>query len=107
MRREMAARVTLGSLAALRHKWGASIQFFAARANQLGITTPNQYRYLMQQVSKNGWRTSRREPGDESIVQETPQLVLRLIEASYGTPPDILRMRKDFAIPMSLIRSLL
>ena len=107
MRREMATPVTLGSLAALRHKWGASIQFLAARSNQLGITSPNQYRYLMQQVSKNGWRTSRREPGDDSILQEKPQLVLKMIEATYGTPPDIAQMRKDFGIPTSLLRTLL
>ena len=53
----------------------------------------------MQQVSKKGWRTSKREPGDESIVQEAPQLVLRLIEAAYGALPDITRMRN---LPSSL-----
>ncbi len=107
MRREMRAPVTLGSLAGLRHKWGASIQFLAARSHQLGITSPNQYRYLMQQVSKNGWRTTKREPGDDSITQEKPQLVLKMIESTYGTPPDVAQMRRDFGIPMSLLKSLL
>ncbi|MBC8064537.1 MAG: ImmA/IrrE family metallo-endopeptidase [Chlorobia bacterium] len=107
MRREMSLPVTLTSLATLRHRWGASIQFLAARSHQLGITTPNQYRYLMQQVSKNGWRTTKREPGDESIAQEKPQLVLKMIEAVYGSPPDVGQMRKDLGIPMSLLRSLL
>ena len=61
----------------------------------------------MQQVSKKGWRTSKREPGDELISQERPQLVIKMIEATYGSPPDVAQMRRDFGIPMSLLRSLL
>ena len=107
MRREMASSVTLSSLAAMRHKWGASIQFLAARSRQLEITSPNQYRYLMQQVSKSGWRTKKREPGDEKIITEKPQLVLKLLESVYGAPPDLARMRRELGIPLPLIRGLL
>ena len=106
MRREMTHPVTLSSLAGMRHKWGASIQFLAARSRQLEITSPNQYRYLMQQVSKNGWRTTKREPGDESIVPEQPHLVLKLLETEYGSPPDLARMRRDLGAPLSLLRGL-
>lgn len=106
MRREMTPPVTLASLATLRPKWGASIQFLAARSRQLEITTPNQYKYLMQQVSMRGWRTTKREPGDESIPQEKPQLLLKIIESVYGSQPDLKRMRRDLGIPMWLLRSL-
>lgn len=47
----------------LKEKWGASIQAMLYRTRQLEIITPNQYQYLMRQVSRNGWRTC--EPGDE------------------------------------------
>lgn len=107
MRREMSQPVTLSSLAALRHRWGASIQFLAARSRQLDITSANQYRYLMQQVSKNGWRSSRREPGDDQIVPEQPQLFMKLIESAYGNPPDMARIRREFGVPLALIKSLL
>ena len=106
MRREMAAPVTLASLASLRHRWGASIQFLAARSNHLGITTPNQYKYLMQQVSSRGWRTAKREPGDELIPQETPQLLLKMLEATYGAPLDLKKVRRDLGIPMDLLKAI-
>jgi len=106
MRREMTMPVTLSSLASLRHRWGASIQFLAARSHQLGITTANQYKYLMQQISARGWRTSKREPGDELIPQETPQLLLKMMEASYGTTLDLKKVRRDLGIPMWLLRAI-
>jgi Zn-dependent peptidase ImmA (M78 family)/DNA-binding XRE family transcriptional regulator len=106
MRREMIAPVTLTSLATLRHRWGASIQFLAARSHQLGITTANQYKYLMQQVSNKGWRTAKREPGDELIPQETPQLLLRMLESAYGTPLDLRKVRRDSGIPVWLLREI-
>jgi Zn-dependent peptidase ImmA (M78 family)/DNA-binding XRE family transcriptional regulator len=107
MRREMKTPVTLSSLATLRPRWGASIQFLAKRSNQLGMTSPNQYRYLAQQISAKGWRTNKREPGDDTIQSETPRLFRKMIESVYGTPMDIKRLRKDLGIPMSLLRSLL
>ena len=61
----------------------------------------------MQQVSKNGWRTKKREPGDESIIAEKPQLVLKPLESTYGAPPDLTRMRRELGIPLSLLRGLL
>jgi Zn-dependent peptidase ImmA (M78 family)/DNA-binding XRE family transcriptional regulator len=107
MRREMTAPVTLASLSSLRPRWGASIQFLAARSRQLEITTPNQFKYLMQQMSMRGWRTNKREPGDESIPQEKPQFLAKIIESMYGVRPDLKRMRREIGIPMGLLKSLL
>ena len=61
----------------------------------------------MAPFPKNGWRTTKREPGDDSIAQEKPQLVLKMIESTYGTSTDVAQMRRDFGIPMSMLRSLL
>jgi Zn-dependent peptidase ImmA (M78 family)/DNA-binding XRE family transcriptional regulator len=105
MRREMLPPITLSSLASLRHKWGASIQFLAMRANALGVTTANQHRYLMQQMSS--WRSAKKEPGDGSIQQEQPQLLKKLMEATYKNAPDSRRLRRDFGIPMSIMRPIL
>ena len=106
MRREMNAPVTLSSLATLRPRWGASIQFLAVRSRQLEITTPNQYKYLMQQISMKGWRTSKREPGDESVQSEKPQVLVKILESVYGARADLKRMRRDLGIPMWLMRSI-
>jgi Zn-dependent peptidase ImmA (M78 family)/transcriptional regulator with XRE-family HTH domain len=106
MRRELCPPVTLGSLAQLKPRWGASIQFLAARSSELGLTTANQYKYLMQQVSSRGWRTAKSEPGDAAIPQETPQLLLRVIQATYGDPVDLKRARRELGLPMWLVREI-
>jgi Zn-dependent peptidase ImmA (M78 family)/DNA-binding XRE family transcriptional regulator len=106
MRREMTAPITLSSLASMRHRWGASIQFLAKRSHQLGITTDNQFKYLMQQISAKGWRTAKREPGDDAIPQETPHLLLKMLESTYGDPIDIRKARRDLGIPMWLLKSI-
>ena len=106
MRREMTPPVTLASLAPLRPRWGASIQFLAHRSRDLGITTANQFKYLMQQVSARGWRTSKREPGDDGVPQEKPQLFQRFVESAYGSPPNLKKMRRDFGIPLWLVRAI-
>ena len=107
MHREMGTPVTLASLAPLRHKWGASLQFLAHRSKDIGITTPNQYRYLIQQISMRGWRTVKQEPGDESIPQEQPKAVSKMIEVVYGSDSDFSRIRKDTGVPVGLLKSIL
>lgn len=63
----------------LKRKWKVSIQAMLYRTHQLGIISPNQYQYLMRQVSKNGWR--KQEPDDtpyimnESIFQGAVDLL--------------------------------
>lgn len=63
----------------LKRKWKVSIQAMLYRAYQLKIVTPNQYQYLMRQISKNGWR--KKEPDDipyvmnESIFQGAVDLL--------------------------------
>lgn len=76
----------------LKKKWKVSIQAMLYRAHQLRIITPNQYQYLMRQVSKNGWRNE--EPGDvpyvlnESIFQGAIDL---LFDNSILSPETLMR----------------
>jgi Zn-dependent peptidase ImmA (M78 family)/DNA-binding XRE family transcriptional regulator len=107
MRAEMKPPVTLSSLATLRPRWGSSIQFLAKRSSVIGITSPNQYRYLAQQISAKGWRTEKREPGDDAVQSETPRLFRKMVESLYGSPIDLKRFRNDLGIPMPLLKSLL
>lgn len=107
MRREMLAPVTLASLAPLRSRWGASVQFLAVTSHRLAITTPNQYRYLMQQVSIRGWRTQKKEPGDETVPQERPVALRKMLEVVYGKSPDLKQIRRDTGVPMGILKVLL
>ncbi len=103
MRRELVPPITLASLAQAKHRWGTSINFEAVHASRIGIITPNQYRYLMQQIAMKGWR--KEEQGDSEIVQEKPRGFLKMAEVVYGSPLDLNKIRKQTGYPISLLRS--
>jgi Zn-dependent peptidase ImmA (M78 family)/DNA-binding XRE family transcriptional regulator len=104
MQRDLAPPVTLSTLAPLRARWGASLQFLIMRAKDLGVISPNQTKYLMQQVSSRGWR--KEEPGDAQVVQETPKAFNKMAELLYGTELDLHTMRKDTGIPLGILRTM-
>jgi Zn-dependent peptidase ImmA (M78 family)/transcriptional regulator with XRE-family HTH domain len=68
-------RVTIQMLAALKLRWKVSIQALAARAHDLSVITDRQYRSLMMQISKMGWRIS--EP--VRVEQERPTVLPSII----------------------------
>jgi Zn-dependent peptidase ImmA (M78 family) len=78
MRREITTPVTLTSLAALKPRWGVSIQTLIYRAHQLGIIADRQYRYLFEQISIRGWRT--REPENLDIPVERSRTLRKIVE---------------------------
>ncbi len=78
MRREITSPVTLTSLAALKPKWGVAIAALVYRAHELGIIADRQYRYLFEQISIRGWRTS--EPENLDIPIEKPRRLKRIVE---------------------------
>jgi Zn-dependent peptidase ImmA (M78 family)/DNA-binding XRE family transcriptional regulator len=87
MRRDIVSPVTLTSLAALKPRWGVSIQALTYRAHDLGIITDRQYRYLFEQISIRGWRT--REPTNLDIPVERPRALRKIVEVSQlgKSPP--------------------
>lgn len=105
MRRQVLSPVTLTSLGPVRNKMKVSYAFLIKRIADLGIIKPNQYRYLMMQMSSRGWRTV--EPGDSTVTQEKALLFSRMVEAIYGNPPDIARLRRDVGAPVGLLRALI
>jgi Zn-dependent peptidase ImmA (M78 family)/transcriptional regulator with XRE-family HTH domain len=62
----------------LKPRWGVSINAMIRRARDLGIFGTERYQYFHKQLSNNGWRT--REPFDEIIQEERPQLLYQASE---------------------------
>lgn len=85
----------------LKKKWRSSIQSMIVRSNQLEIITPNQYQYLMRQISGKGWRT--KEPYDEpfplneNIFQGALDL---LFEQGLFSPSSIMLIFKNHGISL-------
>jgi len=83
----------------LKNKWNVSIQAMIYRTQQLNIITPNQYSYLMRQISKKGWR--KKEPGDlpgklnENVFQEAIDV---LFENRYFNANSFIQKLKDYGI---------
>lgn len=106
MREEISTPATLSTLWPIRMKYQVSLQFLIRRIFDLEIISESQYRYLMMQISKKGWRTE--EPGDATVMQEQPKLFSKMVAAIYGNPPDFNRIRKDSGnAPLALLRTLI
>ena len=74
--------VTLPLLGELKRKWKVSMIALLYRADDLGLLTPNQKRYLVQQF--NDQKIRRREPPQLDVPQESPQLMRRLLADFMG-----------------------
>ena len=74
--------VTIPILGELKRKWKVSMIALLYRADHLGLITPNQKRYLIQQF--NQLKLRRREPMELDIPKEQPKLIKRWI-AEYRT----------------------
>jgi len=102
---EMGSPVTLTNLALLKPRWNVSLQLLIRRASDLKLITPNQYRYLNQQVRSSGWHQL--EPGDEHIPQPKPRLMRKMAELQYGNPIDLDKVSAESGIPTRLIAEML
>ena len=68
--------ITLPLLGELKRKWKVSMIALLYRADDLGLLTPNQKRYLIQQF--NDQKIRRREPPQLDVSPERPQLLQQL-----------------------------
>lgn len=106
IREEISEPVTISGLWSHRNRYQVSLQFLIRRVLDLGIISPNQYKYLNMQVSSRGWK--KQEPGDVDVIQERPRMFVKMVEVVYGNPPNLQQMKKDTAgVPIPLLRSLL
>jgi len=69
--------ITLSLLGELKRKWKVSMIALLYRSDDLGLLTPNQKRYLVQQF--NTQKIRRREPPQLDVAKENPQLMRRLL----------------------------
>jgi len=69
--------ITIPLLAQLKKKWKVSMIALLYRADDLGLLTPNQKRYLLQQF--NQLQIRRREPLELDIPVEQPRLIKQWI----------------------------
>ena len=69
--------VTIPILGELKRKWKVSMIALLYRADDLGLVTPNQKRYLIQQF--NQLKIRRREPIELDIPPEEPKLIKKWI----------------------------
>lgn len=77
VRKDLEGGITVPLLAELKKKWKVSMIALLYRADDLGLLTPNQKRYLLQQFNTAGIR--RREPVELDVAVEEPRLVKRWI----------------------------
>jgi Zn-dependent peptidase ImmA (M78 family)/DNA-binding XRE family transcriptional regulator len=105
MELEMQRPITLSSLADQKAKWGVSIQFLAKRAVTLGYMTPNQNRWLMQQISTQ--RMRKFEAGDEQIVAEKPLLLKTMASLLYGDPINLSKLSSDSGLSGTQLREII
>jgi Zn-dependent peptidase ImmA (M78 family)/transcriptional regulator with XRE-family HTH domain len=77
IRKDLEGGITVPLLAELKKKWKVSMIALLYRADDLGLLTPNQKRYLLQQFNTAGIR--RREPVELDVPVEEPRLVKRWI----------------------------
>jgi Zn-dependent peptidase ImmA (M78 family) len=69
--------ITLPLLGELKRKWKVSMIALLYRADDLGLLTVNQKRYLVQQF--NDQKIRRREPQQLDVPKENPQGMRRLL----------------------------
>ncbi len=72
-------RITLELLASLKLEWRVAMQALLMRASSLKFLTPNQNRYLWQQIGSRGWRT--REPAELDFPHEPISVLPTILKA--------------------------
>lgn len=75
-------KVTLPLLASLKPECKTAMQALLMRASSLDLISPNQARYLWQQISARGWRLQ--EPADVEVPPEAPVVLPSIIRFHLG-----------------------
>lgn len=77
IRKDFKGDITVPLLGELKRKWKVSMIALLYRADDLGFTTPNQKKYLLQQF--NQLQIRRREPVELDVPLEQPKLLRRWV----------------------------
>jgi Zn-dependent peptidase ImmA (M78 family)/DNA-binding XRE family transcriptional regulator len=95
--------ITLTMLAEMKSKWGVSMQAIARRAEQIGLITEGQRKYLEKQMGFKGW--IKEEP--VRIQHERPRLFRKMAEMLYGFPTRPDRVAAIADAPPKLVEEIL
>lgn len=101
-------RINWAKIFRMKARWGVSVQAMIRRAYDLGILNAVQYRNANIYIGRNGWKT--REPGEENISVENPEIVpagFEVLEEQGVSPSNIARnlnvsvfIIRKFGIPL-------
>jgi Zn-dependent peptidase ImmA (M78 family)/DNA-binding XRE family transcriptional regulator len=105
IRYDITTPVTLTSLAALKPKWGVSLQTLIRRAKDLEIISLRQYRYLFEQLGARGWRVE--EPSNLALAVEKPRAFRKMAELLFGRPVDLKRFAEELSLSPAFLRKVL
>jgi len=105
IRQELLAPISSKKLVQLKKRWKVSIQALIRRAYDLETISQRQYKYLMQQISKRGWR--KREPKESDIPIEQPRAISQMSELIYGLPVNYRQFSKDMNLPYELAKDII
>lgn len=98
-------KLNLFRLAALKQRWGVSMQALARRARDLQVISDRQYRYLMKQMSVRGWRTEEPTWGVPEV--QKPRALRKLIEVAFGPSTDAVTVAREFYLDAQFVANLL
>jgi len=104
MRSELAAPITLSSLAPLKLRWGVSLQALIMRAFDLNIISQWQKQRLFEQIRAKGWKT--KEPPNLNIVREKPRGLRKMAEIAYGRPLDYARLAAESQLTIEMVKQI-
>jgi Zn-dependent peptidase ImmA (M78 family)/transcriptional regulator with XRE-family HTH domain len=102
MRQELVQPVTLSILAALKVRWGVSMQALIMRAFDLNIINQWQKQRLFEQIGARGWRM--REPANLDIPIEKPRALRQMAEIVYGKPINYARLAAESQLTVEMVR---
>jgi Zn-dependent peptidase ImmA (M78 family)/transcriptional regulator with XRE-family HTH domain len=92
--------ITLSLLGELKRKWKVSMISLLYRADDLGLLTPNQKRYLLQQFNQQKIR--RREPQELDIAPEQSTRIRKMLADYRGkTKLSVVEMAALFSLEVS------
>lgn len=103
MRQEFTSPLTLTALAALKSRWGVSIQALTMRARDLRVITEAQTQYIFKRLSVRGWRSS--EPVE--IPVERPRMMRKMAEMTNGSPINYARLASLVGISVVLAKDIM
>ncbi|MGF1633008.1 MAG: ImmA/IrrE family metallo-endopeptidase [Phycisphaerae bacterium] len=84
VRRDLALKLDIPRLMALKRKWRVSMQAIAYRAHQLGCIDKIRYTSIFQQLSRNGWRKTEPEPFGSESPRAFKRLLCAHLDADYS-----------------------